>query len=114
MKTFRFAEFSPTLWFTDPLLTGEIRVVRQVVEKTLCLNGRHAPGPCGGHCLTKLLVLNIAGGKDTGNIGLSTVFVQNLARVISLQLIGKTRGVRLMADGDKDAIASQFRFLFGF
>ena len=68
----------------------------------------HASGASAGDGLTIDMILHIAGGKHTRNIGRSGIAFQPAARfdvaIIHLELSSKEIGVGLMPNRDKDTL----------
>lgn len=52
-------------------------------------------------------ILNLPGGKNTGNAGHHQLIGEKIPVLIHRQLVGKKLGVGIMADVDKDSICLQ-------
>ncbi len=83
------------------------------VEKFLGIERGHAARTGRGDRLAVMVILHIAGGEYARNIGLAAVMRDQVAVFVHVQLAAKHLGIRLVADGDKDAFDGQRRNLVG-
>ena len=85
-----------------------------ILQIPLRIDRRHAAGAGGGNRLAVDMVLDIAAGKDTGDIGLGAVVGEDVSGRIEIELADEQFGIGLMADGDEQAVAFEVGSLAGF
>lgn len=78
-----------------------------VFQKSLGVNGGHAAGTGGGDCLPVLLVLYVAGRKDTRHTGRCSVRSTDISFCVQVELAGEEIGIGTVADGDENPVAGQ-------
>jgi len=80
----------------------------ECLEIALRIECGHASRASAGDCLTIDMILHVAGGKYTRNIGRSGIALQTAARfditIIHLKLSSKKIGVGLMPDRNEDTL----------
>src|SRR5919108_380854 len=74
-------------------------------EKSLRVNGSHAAGASSGHRLAVNIVLHVAAGEHAGNIGFGTIVSQDVTGGVHIQLPDEKFRIRLMPDGDEEAVS---------
>ena len=88
-----------------------IPLSRQVIEVTLGIERRHATAGSRGAGLAVDVILNVAGGKDTGDAGLRrialTTALRNDVALVQFELADEQVGIRLVTDGNEDTIQRQ-------
>src|SRR5438552_3338612 len=79
-------------------------------QKPFRVYSRHTPGPRRGYGLPVDMVLNVAGGKDPGNVGLCAIVRLEIADFVHLELAAEKRGVGLVADADEHSVTRLYGF----
>src|SRR5208282_6231206 len=70
-------------------------------EETLGFDGGHAAGACRRDRLAIVMVLDVAGGKHTGDARLRAVVRKDVAIFVHLELALENLAIRVVADGDE-------------
>ena len=60
------------------------------------------------------MILDIAAGKDAGDVGLGAIVGEDVAGRIEIELADEQFRIGLMADGDEQAVAFEVGSLAGF
>ena len=100
--------------FTFPLLHFRGRFSFMLRQKTLGVDRRHTAGSRGGYCLSVICILSVAAGKNAFNIRLHRLaFGYEVSNVIHIENALEQVCIRLMADGDENALRRQNAPLVG-
>src|SRR5437868_4409062 len=85
-----------------------------VFQPALCFDRRHASGSGSRDGLTENRILNIAAGKDAGNIRPRGAGLRlDVALFVEVDLSLEDLGIRIMANGNEQSIDGQVGLLLG-
>src|SRR5215831_4985737 len=78
-------------------------------QPALGLDGRHAPASGGSDGLAENRILDVAAGKDTGDIRARRIRMSlDIPLLVQIDLAFKDVGVRIVSDGNKQPVDFQF------
>ena len=83
-------------------------------EPTLGIKGRHRPCARSGDRLAIRVVGHVAGGEDTLDVRLGRARLRDeIARLVVVELVEEEARVRVVPDGDEEAVGGKVRDLIG-
>src|SRR2546426_7906943 len=80
-------------------------------QEPLGVHRGHAAGAGGGHGLPVDMILDVARGKDAGNVRLRAVVRLQIPNLVHLELTAKKSSIGRVADADENSVAGSYRFL---